>query len=873
MKRTQVLLATSVAGALMAWLPAELHAQPLPVTTGLQLWLNADVGVTTNASGQVTAWADQSGLGNHATQATAASCPTLAADSLNGHATLRVSGSQFMEVPNANGIDDLVNDVTILTVVKFDNLSGYRCVVNKCVGGVAAPFDWWNNASQFGGVTSFWLANSDVTPAYNRYVGTFAPPTGAYAVMGFRWKDGVVDQFLNDFNVGHAVSMLTTANGSTPLRIGRRADGVTQLLGNVAELLIYKPALSDSDTTGVITSYLQPKYALTFDIPPTVSITSPANNSTASGASAIPVTISVSDPDDYVRTVAVYGNGEALGTATATTTNSSATYQLEVGTLAAGVLTLTAVATDNYGRAMTSSPVVVNITGTVPTAPVAGGLKVWLAADAGITTNLSGGVTDWADQSSNGNDAVQLDEASAPLLVADAVNGKPVLHFNSSSPQFLEVSDSGTAFITDDFTTFAVARFAGSYPVLRQNVWSKCNGGVAGPVDWWFNTTTGAPFGYRGDGTSFAGTGGGLRGPALDQFSVLGMTVTAADGVMAHHLGFADNGTSVALTTTASAGPLRIGRRTDGGTQINGDLAEVLIYDHALSASDRSNVVAYLSGKYGVVQASYASPAPVVNITGPTNGTILAAPATVTFAATAASSKGVIASVTLSANGTTFATLTNPPYEVPLDLLTPGTVTFTAIATDSWGIQTSTSVVATVTGTASTPPVTSGLKVWLAADAGVTTNATGAVTAWTDQSSNGNDAYPTDESTSPLLVPNTLNGKPVLRFAGGNPGQFLEVLGDTSFLAGDISTFAIVKFNNFSGAPAYRTVWTKTAGSTGGNRAYPVDWYFASGTGVANLFRGDGFNYGNFSGGAASAGAFPVVGFKARGTTISHFRG
>jgi hypothetical protein len=30
-------------------------AQSLPITNGLQLWLNADVGVTTNASAQVTA--------------------------------------------------------------------------------------------------------------------------------------------------------------------------------------------------------------------------------------------------------------------------------------------------------------------------------------------------------------------------------------------------------------------------------------------------------------------------------------------------------------------------------------------------------------------------------------------------------------------------------------------------------------------------------------------------------------------------------------------------------------------------------------------------------------------------------------------------
>src|SRR5216117_3842212 len=94
-------LLLSLAGVLaIAFTSLSLQAQSLPITNGLQLWLNADVGVTTNASGQVTAWADQSGLANNATQPTPASSPTIAINSLNGHTTLRVIGSQYMEVPN-----------------------------------------------------------------------------------------------------------------------------------------------------------------------------------------------------------------------------------------------------------------------------------------------------------------------------------------------------------------------------------------------------------------------------------------------------------------------------------------------------------------------------------------------------------------------------------------------------------------------------------------------------------------------------------------------------------------------------------------------------------------------------------------------------
>ncbi len=778
-----------------------------------------------------------------------------------------------MEVPNANGIDNLLNDVTILTVVKYDNLSGYRGVLSKTTGGVGSPFDFWSNASANGGRTSLYLGNGTASAAT---LSTIPPPVGVFNVLGFRWKDGVSDQFLNDFNIGSAANAAVTANGPNNLRIGRRFDGTVQLVGNVAEILIYQPALSDADIYNIAKTYFQPKYGLVFDIPSTVNITSPTNNTTVAAGTAIPMSISTSDPDGYAARVAVYGNGTLIGTGNAVGTNGSSTFQLSVAAAYPGVMTLTAVATDNAGHPATSAPVVVNITGSVPTSPVLTGLKVWLKADAGVTTNLSGGITTWTDQSGNGNDAVQADDMLAPLVVPNAVNGNPVLRFNGIAPsaQYLEVADAGTAFVTNDFTTFALARFVGSYPALRQNVWSKCNtNGLAGPVDWWLNTTTGVPDCYRGDGTTNWAHFAGTTGPTLGAYSVLGLRVTGLDGGVSHYLGFATNGSGTAFTNTADAGlPLRIGRRFDGGTQLNGDIAEILLYDQALSGADRTNVTAYLYGKYNLVQPYNATPPPALAITSPADGATMPAPSAVTFAATASSAGGTITRVTLSANGVVYATLTNAPYQVRLDLLTPGLVTFTAVALDNWGFQTSTSAVVTVTGSASVPAVTNGLRVWLAADVGVTTNAAGAVTAWDDQSLNGNGAVAPNEATAPLLVDNVVNGKPVLRFAGGNPGQFLEVQTDTSFTAGDNSSFALVKFNNFSGTPAYRTIWTKTANN---QYAAPTDWYFASSTGAANLIRGAGAagTYGSVVGGAAPAGSFAVVGFKASGSAISQYIG
>jgi hypothetical protein len=60
---------------------------------------------------------------------------------------------------------------------------------------------------------------------------------------------------------------------------------------------------------------------------------------------------------------------------------------------------------------------------------------------------------------------------------------------------------------------------------------------------------------------------------------------------------------------------------------------------------------------------------------------------------------------------------------------------------------------------------TDHLELWLRSDAGVVLNGS-TVSKWEDQSGNGNDAIQTNANRQPVLVPNELNGKPVLSFDG-----------------------------------------------------------------------------------------------------------
>lgn len=333
-------------------------AQLLPVTKGLQLWLKADAGISIANSNIITSWTDQSGLGNHAiAPADLSMAPVIQPNALNGKPSVRFDGdTHYLDVANSPSISGFTQDVTILTLVKHDDLNrSGRGAVAKTLGNLAAPFDWYN-AESTGGLTVFYLGNG--SPEYFHFLSSTAPPAGRYNVIGFSWRNGSADQYLDDFHNGGAAYRVTPRDGGGPLRIGSRADLGTQLKGNVAEILIYHPALSDLDRGRVI-EYLRTKYALVFNQPPTASILNPAGGSTVDAHALLPVAVNASDPDGTVRKVKLLVNGGAAATW------AQPPYTTEVSSLNPGKAVLTAVAFDNLGRPATSAPVSLTVTGSV----------------------------------------------------------------------------------------------------------------------------------------------------------------------------------------------------------------------------------------------------------------------------------------------------------------------------------------------------------------------------------------------------------------------------------------------------------------------------------------------------------------------------
>ena len=83
---------------------------------------------------------------------------------------------------------------------------------------------------------------------------------------------------------------------------------------------------------------------------------------------------------------------------------------------------------------------------------------IWLKADAGVSTDGSGLVTQWSDQSGNANNALPPDPAYQPTLVSDAINGQPALHFTAASTNFLQIAPAPTIVTLNDLSIVAVVR-------------------------------------------------------------------------------------------------------------------------------------------------------------------------------------------------------------------------------------------------------------------------------------------------------------------------------------------------------------------------------------------------------------------------------
>lgn len=218
---------------------------------------------------------------------------------------------------------------------------------------------------------------------------------------------------------------------------------------------------------------------------------------------------------------------------------------------------------------------------------------IWIRADSGVLANASGLVIQCDDQSTNQNNVLQGEIPRRPLLVPNAINNNPTLRFDGVSNYLEAASSPSLEAITGDLTIFAVANFDDF--ALGREIISKTANNQPASFDYYVQNSPLVTRLYRGNGTVNGVVTGAAPSPGVPHI----LSVVMQETNVNHFLDGAPNGSGVLSTTLGDTGaPLRIGSRNDLFQFMKGDLAEVLVFNSALSDADRKIVDDYLGLKY-----------------------------------------------------------------------------------------------------------------------------------------------------------------------------------------------------------------------------------------------------------------------------------
>jgi hypothetical protein len=210
----------------------------------------------------------------------------------------------------------------------------------------------------------------------------------------------------------------------------------------------------------------------------------------------------------------------------------------------------------------------------------------WYQADVGVLM-ASGAVTNWVDQSGNGNSAVQTTAANRPTLVAGVLpNGKPTLRFDGTDRLLFR-----SPLLSQNWTCFTVAR-----PDWDNNQKAFLSGGT-GSFEWRIRRNGENPPGRQGvNKRSLVPLANGIALVATNAHSVLSARyaemLPAAD--IALRLNRSADGSAHVSATTFTNATTDVG----GVSTFRGDIAAMVVFTNALTDVDVESVENYLYNWY-----------------------------------------------------------------------------------------------------------------------------------------------------------------------------------------------------------------------------------------------------------------------------------
>ena len=368
------------------------------------------------------------------------------------------------------------------------------------------------------------------------------------------------------------------------------------------------------------------------DSPPSVSLTSPAFNSSFSAGANITLTASANDPDGNVNRVEFFANDTKLGT------DSSSPFSAIWNSAPAGHHVLTAVAYDDAGNVAGSLPVEIFVHSS-------GGALSGNMATPPTTVNLTlegtGDWTHWGLISSNSFDR----KAGVPARISalTVVGNQPLQQYSNNYTAFSWTDGNPTPSVGGTPTGVFVAG--------QQNGFS-----LTAPAD----STPRRLKVYVG----LYGAKGNFQA-WLSDFSAMAFTDTSLENV------WSDSYAVFTIDYTAAS----------AGQSLIVQYRSLDLFD-----LDYGNVTiqsATLVGNGGGGNVS-----PVVSLTVPTNNAVFTAPANITMEATATDSDGSVTNVAFYNGGTKLGDDTSNPYNFTWSNVAAGAYSLTARATDNVGATT-----------------------------------------------------------------------------------------------------------------------------------------------------------------------------------------
>jgi hypothetical protein len=248
-------------------------------------------------------------------------------------------------------------------------------------------------------------------------------------------------------------------------------------------------------------------------------------------------------------------------------------------------------------------------------------LALWLAADSGVTTDSTGRVISWQDilfgDNQSGEDAIQADESARPGLIQKSIAERPAIRFDGTS-DYLLTTPLAT---TDDQTVVFVCQFSQS-ATDKSRRWGGQILNYDGPPSRFLSDTLEPGVLQIGEPlleTQFQPTlltaqvfAGFIGSATVESGRVDAMPVGIHTPVVVAYRYDLANARATLMINGKTYGEMRafapqaitsrkiIGRHAWMQNFFHGDLAELLIYNQALSDDDLAVMTQYLADKYAI---------------------------------------------------------------------------------------------------------------------------------------------------------------------------------------------------------------------------------------------------------------------------------